>query len=115
MLPSFPRFSRASGKTAPVFANEIAQQLAWLTEQAKATGYQDVDDLVANNLVEFMKLAKHWREQQSLHRRPSLFKYLQVIGSSLSIFLSRVLRTVAVASTFQNYRKKTNWINTLWL
>jgi hypothetical protein len=72
MLLSFPRFSRSSGKTTPVFANEIAEQLVWLTEQAKATGYQNVDDLAANNLVEFVRLATRWREQQSLYPRAPL-------------------------------------------
>jgi hypothetical protein len=100
MLPNFPRFSRPSFKADTVFAHDIVRQLAWLTEQAKAKGYQDVDELAAKNMAEFARLATQWREQQSLHRPPILLRLVKSTRSALSVLLSQTLRGFALGGSF---------------
>lgn len=44
-------------------AEDVAKQEKWLTSEAKARGYQSIDDLAERNYPLFEKLAKLWREK----------------------------------------------------
>ena len=44
-------------------ASDMAEQEKWLTREAKARGFKDIDDLAEKAYPVFEKLAKKWREQ----------------------------------------------------
>lgn len=55
MLSDFTRLSSS-------LAEDAAKQEAWLTAEAKARGYKDIEDLLEKNYPVFEKLAAKWRE-----------------------------------------------------
>jgi len=48
---------------ASTLAEDIAKQEKWLTTEARARGYKDIDDLVDRNYALFEKLALLWRQK----------------------------------------------------
>ena len=85
------RGSSSSVKTDTAFANDIDRQLAWLTEQSQAKGYQNLHELITQDLAEFVQLATEWRAQQSRRCLPRLLEWLYGAVQRVSAWLSSAL------------------------
>ncbi|TMU77320.1 nucleotidyltransferase family protein [Hydrogenophaga intermedia] len=73
----------AATRLSSTLAEDIERQEKWLTTEARARGYKDVDDLVDQNYPLFERLAELWRERNPadtlLSRRKGLAERVEDI------------------------------------
>lgn len=109
--------THAGTMLASSMAEDAQRQEAWLRTEARARGYQDIDELAEKDYPLFERLAKLWREKNPAEDGVLLSRSsMKSVSSNISRGLESLAKAITEKTTVHRamFRNGLGWVDFVW-